>query len=135
MQLRNSKQLFLNKEDTFKDAAETIGGRIVHAREAQDLSTAQLARRLGVKSSTLHAWETDQRTPRSNRLIMLAGILNVSPTWLLMGYGERPMDGLSQTEMEQIRSAAGRLRQQTLTLADDLKQLEARLESYESYQK
>jgi transcriptional regulator with XRE-family HTH domain len=135
MQLRNSKQLFLNKEDTFKDAAETIGGRIIHAREAQDLSTAQLARRLGVKSSTLHAWETDQRTPRSNRLIMLAGVLNVSPTWLLMGYGERPTDALTETEMEQMRSVAERLRQQALTLADDLGQLEARLEAYESYQK
>lgn len=74
------------------DMDDTLGGRIVSAREAVGLSTAQLARRLGVKSATLQNWETDRSEPRSNKLFMLAGLLNVSPTWLINGLGEPPSD-------------------------------------------
>lgn len=74
------------------DMADTIGGRLSRAREAMGLSTAQLARRLGVKTATLSAWENDRAEPRSNKLAMLAGIVNVSPTWLLIGRGAAPID-------------------------------------------
>ncbi|MEM9999531.1 MAG: helix-turn-helix domain-containing protein [Pseudomonadota bacterium] len=69
---------------------DTMGGRIVAAREAMGHTTAQLARRLGIKSSTLQNWESDRAEPRSNKLFMLAGMLNVSPTWILTGRGESP---------------------------------------------
>ncbi|MEM8877061.1 MAG: helix-turn-helix domain-containing protein [Pseudomonadota bacterium] len=68
----------------------TMGGRIAQARDTLDLTTAQLARRMGVKTSTLAQWEADRSEPRANRLVMLAGLLNVSPAWLLMGRGEAP---------------------------------------------
>ena len=77
---------------TQADMDDTLGGRIVSAREAAGLSTAQLARRLGVKSATLQNWETDRSEPRSNKLFMLAGLLNVSPTWLMNGLGEAPSE-------------------------------------------
>lgn len=65
--------------------AATVGERIVLAREGMGLSTAQLARRLGVQTRTLAGWERDQSSPRVNRLHMLAGLLNVTPAWLLHG--------------------------------------------------
>lgn len=127
--------MFLKQHDADQDTADTLGGRIVHAREAQELTTSQLARRLGVRTATLNAWETDRAEPRSNRLLMLAGMLNVSPTWLLTGSGERPVEGMSETEMMHLRSTVERLREQALTLADELEQLETRLDSYQSYER
>ena len=52
------------------------------------MTQAQLAKNLGVKLSTLKAWEQDLSEPRANRLSMLAGLLNVSIMWLLNGEGE-----------------------------------------------
>ncbi len=64
---------------------DTLGERIAHARERTGLSTAQLARRLGVKSRTLANWERDETVPRANRLVMLAQLLGVAPAWLFEG--------------------------------------------------
>ncbi|MBB2971697.1 helix-turn-helix domain-containing protein [Mesorhizobium sp. RMAD-H1] len=69
-----------------------MGGRISMAREAMQLSIAQAARRLGVKTSSWRAWETDSAAPRANRVAMMAGILGVSPSWLLMGKGPGPSE-------------------------------------------
>ena len=126
--------MFLTEDKEHSGSADTLGGRIVYAREAQDLTTSQLARRMGVKTETLHDWETDRAEPRSNRLLTLAGMLNVSPTWLLTGAGESPVDSLTETEMMHIRDSVVRMREQALTLVDELEQLQKRLESYESYQ-
>lgn len=73
------------------DAGDTIGGRLVRARKAKGLTVSQLARGLGIKTQTLQGWETDRSSPRSNRLAMLAGVLNVSPAWVLTGRGEAPL--------------------------------------------
>ncbi len=126
--------MFLTEDNEHSGSADTLGGRIVYAREAQDLTTSQLARRMGVKTETLQGWETDRAEPRSNRLLTLAGMLNVSPTWLLTGAGESPVDSLNETEMMHIRDSVVRLREQVLTLGEELEQLQKRLESYESYQ-
>ena len=126
--------MYLTKDKEHSGSADTLGGRIVHARELQDLTTAQLARRVGVKTATLHEWETDRAEPRSNRLLTLAGMLNVSPTWLLTGEGESPIELLDETEMMHIRAAIERMREQVLTIADELEKLEERLDSYQSYQ-
>ena len=71
---------------------DTLGGRLSRARDASGMSTAQFARRLGVKTATVQAWESDRSEPRSSRLSMIAGILNVSTPWLLHGVGEAPPD-------------------------------------------
>ena len=114
-------------------SGETLGGRIVDAREAQNLTTSQLARRLGIKTATLQGWETDRAEPRSNRLITLAGVLNVSPTWLLVGSGESPSGAMTATEMMRIRANVDRLRKKAVALADELEALEQRLERYTSH--
>lgn len=71
---------------------DTLGGRLSRARDAVGMTTAQLARRLGVQTATLQAWETDRSQPRANRLSMLAGVLNVSLSWLLYGVGTAPVE-------------------------------------------
>ncbi|GGD44030.1 helix-turn-helix domain-containing protein [Sinisalibacter lacisalsi] len=75
-------------DDWFSDEHATFGDRLAAAREAADLSQKDLAKRLGVKSKTVAAWENDLSEPRANRLQMLAGLLNVSLMWLLNGNGE-----------------------------------------------
>lgn len=75
-------------EDWYSPDAATFGDRLAAAREATGMTQAQLARRLGVKPSTLRGWEEDVSEPRANRLSMMAGILGVSIMWLLNGEGE-----------------------------------------------
>lgn len=113
--------------------ADSLGERLAQARDAQGLSAAQLARRIGVKTDTLHAWEAGRSGPRPNVLLRLAGMLNVSPTWLLTGNGDSPSAASSETEMMQIHAAVERLRTTLLGAAAELKQLEERLDSYESF--
>ena len=65
----------------------TFGDRLVAAREKSNLSQQDLAKRLGVKNSTIKSWENDNSEPRANRRSMLAGLLNVSITWLISAGG------------------------------------------------
>ena len=74
--------------DWYGPETATFGDRVAGAREAAGLSQTHLARFLGVKKSTLAAWEDDVSEPRANRLSMMAGVLNVSIMWLLTGEGD-----------------------------------------------
>lgn len=69
---------------------DTLGGRISRAREATGKTTEEAAVQLGITQETYENWEGDRDEPRANRLAMLAGFLNVSPSWLLHGIGESP---------------------------------------------
>ncbi len=93
------------QNDWFGPDAATFGDRVAGAREAADMSQAQLARRLGVKKATIVAWENDLSEPRANRLSMMAGMLNVSIMWLLTGEGDG-MDAPRETEAADIELAA-----------------------------
>ena len=104
------------------DASDTIGGRLTRARAAEGLTTSQLARRVGIKTQTLHNWETDRTAPRSNRLAMLAGVLNVSPTWILVGLGEAPPED-EEAAMTDDRQGLLRLRQSIQTKIEELRQI------------
>ena len=72
----------------FAEDAATFGDRLAAARGAQSMTQKALARRLGVSLKTLEGWENDLREPRANRLQMLAGVLDVSISWLLTGEGQ-----------------------------------------------
>ena len=78
--------------DWYGPDAATFGDRVAGARDVAGMNQAQLARRLGVKKSTLSGWEQDLSEPRANKLSMMAGLLNVSIKWLITGEG----DGMSQ---------------------------------------
>ena len=75
------------------------------ARDATGLTVAQLARRVGVKTATIQAWESDRSQPRANRLATLAGVLNVSLSWVLHGIGTAPAEqsvGTGQDDLGQL---------------------------------
>jgi transcriptional regulator with XRE-family HTH domain len=79
-----------------------LSTRIINAREASGYTQAQLALRMGIKKSTLANWESSHTSPRSNKLLDLAGVLNVPVLWLIAG-AESPAEvstpDLSETLM------------------------------------
>lgn len=110
----------------------TFGDRLAGARETAGLSQEDLAQRLGVRLTTLQAWEEDLAEPRGNRLQMLAGMLNVSLRWLLTAEG----DGLDAPagEATQAPDAAAaaladlaRLQTRAAALAAEIAAVERRL--------
>jgi transcriptional regulator with XRE-family HTH domain len=63
----------------------TTGSRIETARSQLGFSLPQLARRIGVQRKTLENWENDRSDPRVDKLMKLAGVLQVPLIWLLTG--------------------------------------------------
>ena len=91
----------------------TLGGRISLAREASGLTVAQVVKRLGVRVTTYSAWEADRSEPRANKLVALAGILNVSPPYLLSGLGAQPdTSGNDETKINTIRAQVNTMEKQ-----------------------
>lgn len=76
------------ESDWYGTDMATFGDRLAAAREHAAMSQSDMAKRLGVKVSTLRKWEQDLSEPRANRLSMMAGLLNVSIMWLLNAEGE-----------------------------------------------
>lgn len=121
----------VEKGDWFGPDVATFGDRIAGAREAAGLTQDQMAKRLGVRLTTVQAWEDDAAEPRANRLQMMAGMLNVSIRWLLTGEGdglEAPANPgtLSDSAQAALRDLS-RIRAQMLALATDMGQMEKRL--------
>lgn len=101
---------------------DTLGGRVSSAREAAGYSTSDLAKQLGVTDKTLANWEADRAAPRANKLVMLAGLLSVSPSWLLSGAGDAP-DGdnaITPPDTAKMRENLLELRRQTLKLTEQV---------------
>ena len=98
------------------------------ARDGMGLTTAQLARRMGVKTTTLTNWESDVSEPRANRLMMLAGMLNVSLSWLVTGKGEGPLVHTLDTEMAYLRSSLLDLKAQAEATAAQIDEIVQRLD-------
>jgi len=71
--------------------------------------------------------------PRSNKLVMLAGILNVSPSWLLTGVGESPSDEISTNEIATLQGNLVQLRTQAISIAEQIDRLVERLDSHEHF--
>ena len=69
------------------DPESTLGERIHNAREEAGLTLNLASHLAGVKASTLRDWERDRSEPRVNKLVALAGIFGVSPTYLLAEEG------------------------------------------------
>ena len=115
----------------FSEDAATFGDRLAGARDAAGLSQEDLAGQIGVKQSTLDAWENDLREPRANRLQMLSGLLGVSLRWLLTGVGAGPdgPDGEAPiaADANAILTEMRRLRIEMANAASKLGQLEKRL--------
>jgi len=109
---------------------DTMGGRLSRARDAIGLSTAQLARRLGVQTATIQAWETDRSQPRANRLSMLAGVLNISPSWLLYGVGTAPAEDTRSEMVRSLETQLERLKRLQEETAEIIGQIEIDLQRF-----
>ncbi|APG47489.1 helix-turn-helix domain-containing protein [Phaeobacter porticola] len=110
--------------------AATFGDRVAAAREAAGMTQAQLARRLGIKKSTLAGWEQDLSEPRANKLSMLSGLLNVSMRWLLTGEGdgmEAPAGEQMPQDLAAVMTELRQLREDLRSNADRAARLEKRL--------
>jgi transcriptional regulator with XRE-family HTH domain len=88
---------------------DTLGGRLSSALDAAGISAESLANQLGVRQETVIAWESDRSEPRPSRLVDIAGILGVSPMWLMTGAGEGPGELNDERVLEAIRIELGRL--------------------------
>ncbi|WP_254696885.1 helix-turn-helix transcriptional regulator [Octadecabacter sp. SW4] len=115
----------------FSEETATFGDRVAGARESTGLTQKALAKKLGIKLSTLRNWEEDLNEPRANKLQMLSGVLGVSMSWLLTGNGtgpDAPMDaGEAQADIAGILAEMRGLRTQMIQSAERLGQLEKRL--------
>lgn len=92
----------------------TFGDRLAGAREAAGMTRGELARRMGLKVTTIEKWEDDRSEPRANRLATLSRLLGVSLRWLLDAEGE----GIDAPSPEEGRAA----------LLHDLRQIRADLQ-------
>lgn len=115
----------------FSDETATFGDRLCAAREAGGMTQEDLARRLGVRLTTVQSWENDRGEPRANRLQMLAGMLGVSIRWLLTGEGDGldgPPEGPAlHHDAQELLADLARTRAAVMALAGDLGRTEKRL--------
>lgn len=100
-----SNTIFENVADT-----DTLGSRILRAREAAGLSVGDCARNLGVKKTTIESWEADRSEPRAHHLVRVAGMLGVSPSWVLGGVGPAPSDTTISDEIKLIRQQLAQMK-------------------------
>lgn len=89
---------------------DTFGGRLSRIRDARGLSTATLARRVGVRQKTIEQWENDRSEPGVERLSLLAGVLDVNVIWLLHGVGDAPADEIGPDPLAAITVQLERLK-------------------------
>lgn len=125
--------------ESFSDAADsTLGGRIIDARETRGLSIAQLSKLMGVLPKTISNWETDRSEPRFNQLHRLAGVLHVSPMWL-MGGGDaaeadsaapttRETTGLAQ-QLDQLTEMQAKMTSMLFEAQAELRRLQAKIDA------
>jgi len=90
---------------------DTMGSRVLRAREAAGLGATDLARNLGVKKTTVESWEADRSEPRAHLAMRMAGILGVTPTWLFGGVGDAPEDDVISPEIRAIRQQLENIKQ------------------------
>lgn len=110
---------------------DTLGGRISLSREVAGLTVAQAARRLGVMTESWNAWERDRDVPRANRMTMMAGLLGVSPSWLLSGVGSGPFTPPEQ-EPEDLMEAFRQTSTEIAALNRRMQTIARRLERRDS---
>lgn len=118
-------------EDWYGPDHATFGDRLAVAREQAGMTQGALAKRLGVRKSTLRAWENDMSEPRANRLSILAGLLGVSIMWLINGEGEGvegpDEDASNFGEMTDILAEVRYLRAEMHKKAEQMGRLEKRM--------
>ena len=88
---------------------DTLGGRIFKARDMCGMTIEDAATRVGVTLDTFTEWENDRSEPRANKLMMLAGVLSVTPAWLISGAGEGPDQSIVSAGLTELSGELDRL--------------------------
>ena len=96
----------------------TLGGRIAQLIIEGGFDSLELSKQLGVKFETYESWELDRSEPRINKLVALAAILGVSPTYLLAEEGHKGVSTKNKNSGRKIK---------LLTLQRKILYLEAQL--------
>jgi len=115
--------------------SSTFSKRIAMARKEADMTVAQVSRLVAVKAETYKKWESGAVQPRANKLVTLAGVLNVAPVWLLDGnddYHSEDLDKQQKVEqlsmrIEQMQSMQNRMITMLDELACDLDDVDTRV--------
>ena len=119
--------------DWYGPETATFGDRLSAAIEKSGMTQKLVAKRLGIKVTTLKSWEQDISEPRANRLSMLAGLLGVSIMWLLHGEGDGVEHSDNETqatpEINDLLFEVRALQTGLLSSADKLAKLEKQLRS------
>ena len=76
--------------------------RLKELRERAGFSQAVLARKLGVRQSTVGMWENGKNKPQNSKLEMMASIFNVSTDYLL-GRSDEPNTDTVEDEIWKMR--------------------------------
>ena len=114
----NGSKQHANEDDT------TRGGSISRVGEATGLRCEEGGSRLDMRANTEEAWEADRCEPRANKLVALAGILNVSPPYLLSGFGKQPpQSALPERQITQLKAQVEQLEQSLKTATTSLRQI------------
>ncbi len=85
-----------------------MGNKLRNLRNERNLSQAQLAKRIGVTSSTVALYETGDRLPSLPRLIALSRSLGVTTDYLLGVSKQKDcfldVTGLTQKQIESLEA-------------------------------
>jgi len=111
------------------DDGDTLGGRITRARDLATLTLEEAASRIGVTEETLAEWESDRSEPRANKIMTLAGVLGVSPAWLISGTGEAPQSQNMSVAVDEMTGEINRLRELAAQISVSVDTLESRLKT------
>ena len=104
-------------------ANNAFAKRVAIARVEANLSVEDISRLVAVKPETYMKWESGAKQPRANKLVTLAGVLQVVPVWLLDGDDDF-LQNLSKEDkivqlsqrIEQMKSMQNRM----ITMLDEL---------------
>ncbi|MEL7230712.1 MAG: helix-turn-helix domain-containing protein [Pseudomonadota bacterium] len=107
---------------------DTLGGRILRARQAAGLNRVELACHMAVKKSTVQAWESDSREPRSSHMNIMAGVLGVTPTWLLQGVGSSPRGEVEADELRVLKAQLAELEELATSIQTSIVQIRTSME-------
>lgn len=113
----------IDHDDALADSPSEVGARIAEARTNAEMSREALGLHLGVRADTISRWERGKSSPRPNHLDRVAGVLGVSLSWLVMGWGEAPSD----EELDEVREELTTVRQSLQDALAAVDRMERRL--------
>lgn len=110
--------------------ADTLGGRILRARDMTGKSIEEIAAHAGVTAETYAEWENDRSEPRANKLTTLAGILGVTPIWLMSGIGEGPDQTIARANLCEMRTELDRLKSLNHEVSSGIEAIQGKIEGF-----